>query len=67
MIKFYFACEGMQEGQQSYMEQEYNHYSEEQARRELIHVLNEIMGFYPRKITLIRQEKAEDNIWSQLD
>lgn len=64
---FYFACEGRKDGQTAYTEQDYTHEDEEQARRELVHTLNHLHHFYPRKITLLKVEEFKQNIWNQLD
>ncbi len=67
MYTFYFACDGKKDGYPSYTEQKYTHETEEQARRELIYILNGLHNFNPKKIKLIKIEKFEENIWSQLN
>jgi hypothetical protein len=60
---FYFVAES-KDGRK---EIEYTHETEEQARRELVHILNHIHKFYPKKITLLKVEKFQKNVWEQLD
>lgn len=56
---FTFICEGKDShGKELVIQQEFIHESEEQARRELIHTLNHLYNFYPRKIKL-----EQINIW----
>ncbi len=50
---FTFVCEGTdRNGNPATLMQEFIHGTEEQARRELIHTLNHLHRFYPRKIKL---------------
>lgn len=52
-----FCCEGLDSNKQSFVnEREFIHYTEEEARRELIFILNSMFGYYPKKITLLRKE-----------
>lgn len=54
---FRFVCEGINSaGRISTIEQEFIHQDEEQARRELIHTLNHLYGFRPRKLSLKQTE-----------
>lgn len=50
---FMFICEGIdRNGSYVEFEQEFIHQTEEEARRELVHTLNHLYNFYPRKLKL---------------
>lgn len=50
---FTFICEGIDcNGRHVELEQDFIHQTEEQARRELVHTLNHLHHFYPRKLKL---------------
>jgi hypothetical protein len=58
--RFTFIVEGKDlNGNLVIREQEFIHATEEQARRELIHTLNSLHRFFPRKITLQRINEWE--------
>lgn len=66
MRHFYFACDGInKDGYNDTLDQDFIHFTEEEARRGVIYNLNELYEFRPRKLTLINVE-LEDNIWTQL-
>lgn len=62
-IQYYaytFICEGIDSnGNETIIEQEFIHQTEEQARRELVHTLNHLHRFRPRKLKLKRINEWE--------
>lgn len=60
LYSFTFMCEGIDyNGNLSIIEQEFIHETEEQARRELVHTLNHIKKFRPKKLKLVQVKEWE--------
>lgn len=60
MNKYHFECEGTDaNGKKTVTVQYFIHETEEEARRELVHTLNHLFQFYPRKLRLLRMSKWE--------
>jgi len=60
-MKWYtFCCEGIDNyGYSTAITQKFADETEEQARREVIHLVNGMFGFYPRKLTLLESKDYE--------
>ena len=64
---FTFKCEGIDSHKQPFViEHEFIHHTELEARRETIFVLNNMHGYYPKKITLLKKEPWEPSQFENL-
>lgn len=60
-IMFTFWCEGNDTNKQPFaIQHEFIHKTEIEARRETIYVLNDLYGYYPRKLTILKQEAWQE-------